>query len=176
MSGAWGQLACGLVLLLALVVAWGLYALSRRLAAIEEELAALDRLADLEQRLDQLADGVLRSTAPAQLQDKLTRFAESIDRLTGVVAELRRAPPLAPPPAPGGPAVVEDLDEVVRRQLAARGYERVRLLVDAGTLAGGHGRMPFEAYRRGALHKGVVTVQSGVIVDENVRPAYAAFP
>jgi len=168
----WGQLACGL--LVGLALGWVLRGLTRRLASVEGELDALERLDEIEARLDTIADRLARSRAPTQLQDKLTRFSESLDRLSGVVGELRRAPPARPPAA--APPVVEDLDVVVRRQLETRGYERVRLLGDAGALAGGNGRLPFEAHRRGALHKGVVTVHSGVIVDENVRPAYGAFP
>jgi len=177
---------------LAILFVGGIMLLDRRLGRIQRDLARLDELATLSQKVASLAGQLDRKEVSAQLATKLTEVAESDQRmvaalgeLTREVTELRRgADRMAaerraseqraeqlPEPAPG-----PDLAERVADHLAQRGFDEVRLVSDLAGLQGSTGRVVFEAQRQGVLHKGHVRLNDGRVVDESVRAAYSTFP
>jgi hypothetical protein len=165
------------LLVAAAVLVFGLaaagYGLSRRLEALRQRLELLDRLAVLEQRLDQLISQVERREFSAALSAKLTEFTEGHARLAAAVAELRqqRVERRATPATPG-----TDPGSIVHAHLERLGFEDVHLLTDPVSLVDGAGRIVFEARRRGVQHKGHLDLAGGKIVHESIQSAYSTFP
>jgi hypothetical protein len=171
----WG----GLAALLALGVGlFALYQLARRLAALEQRLAPLATLTQVERTLTATLTGRealdLRRIEHllVELGDGTRRVQEELLRL----AELRAAPQaenalvaLAPP----------SVAERIQNRLFALGYERVELIAptaEVEALAQGEGEVRVEARREGALCKGRVRLRSGRIEAVQLEPAYPMFP
>jgi len=177
---------------LAILFVGGVMLLDRRLGRIQKDLARLDELGTLAQKVASLTGQLDRKEVSAQLATKLTEVAEGEQRMVAALGELsrevtelrrgadrqaaeRRAAEqraeLLPDPPPG-----PDLAELVADHLAHRGFEDVRLVSDLGALQGSSGRIVFEGQRQGVLHKGHVRLNDGRVVDESVRAAYSTFP
>jgi hypothetical protein len=169
------------MLAVAAVLVFGLaaagYGLSRRLEHIRVRLELLDRLAVLESRLEQLVSQVERREFSAALSAKLTEFTEAHARLAASVAGLRQEREMRPAaePEPAGERAPGPAGAVQAR-LAQLGFEDVHILTDVETLAGGSGRVVFEARRRGVQHKGHIELRAGVVVNESIQSAYSTFP
>jgi hypothetical protein len=165
------------MLAVAAVLVFGLaaagFGLFRRLEQIRQRLEALDKLAVLEQRLDQLISQVERREFSAALSAKLTEFTEAHARLAAAVAELRRARVERPAPEP---APATDPAGIVAAHLRRLGFEDVHLVTDVETLDAGSGRVVFEARRRGVQHKGHLELRGGTVVSESIQSAYSTFP
>lgn len=173
---------------LAILFVVGVVVLDRRLGRVQQDLARLDELAALSQKVASLAGQLERKEVSAQLETKLTEVAESEQRMVAALGQLsrevtelrrsadrraaeRRAAELPPSvdPAP-------DLATLVTDHLAEGGFDEVRLVSDPALLKGHSGRVVFEAQRRGVMHKGHVRIRDGRVVDESVRAAYSTFP
>ncbi|MCB9899311.1 MAG: hypothetical protein H6825_15000 [Planctomycetes bacterium] len=173
----------GLAILAALVVGGSLL-LVRRLDALDERLGRLDDIDGLARRVQRLAAELDRKELNAQIQTKLTEVGEAERRLGAAVGELRQqidelterieAGLSGPGRRPEGLEL--GATEIVRRHLEDEGFQSVRVLSDLTRLDGLTGRVVFEATRRGAMHKGHVSLRDGVIDDETIRAAYSAFP
>lgn len=157
-----------------LVLAFGVvgFGFVRRLERLRGELARLDKLDVLEQKLAALTAQVEQGELSVALQAKLAEFTEADRKLTGALAELRqRLPTPRLTKAHGGnPA------DTVREHLSRLGFDELHLLTDFETLPELSGRVVFEARRRGVLHKGFVELAAGRVLSESVQSAYAAFP
>jgi hypothetical protein len=150
-------------------VGWGF---SRRLDRMRSELARLDKLEALEQRVAALSAQLEQSEFSAALQARLSEFAEANLKLASGLAELRQRLPVGKVSRahPAQPA------DSVREHLGRLGFEDVHLLTDLETLPQLSGRVVFEARRRGVLHKGYVELSAGRVLAESAQSAYAAFP
>ena len=158
-----------------LVVALAIMAivLVRRLDALERDVSTRRQVEGLGERLDRLTDQVEQRKLGDQLQVKLTEFSESMARLSAAIAELqqkRRGDTSAVASWSG------DIVAIVRRHLQGGGCGDVQILTDASELTGLSGRVAFEGRRKGVMVKGWVAVEDGVVVDEQIRSAYSAFP
>jgi hypothetical protein len=158
-----------------LVVALAIMAivLVRRLDALERDVSTRRQVDGLGERLDRLTDQVEQRKLGDQLQVKLTEFSESMARLSAAIAELQQK-------RRGETGAVaswsDDISAIVRRHLQGGGCGGVQILTDAGELTGLSGRVAFEGRRKGVMVKGWVAVEDGVVVDEQIRSAYSAFP
>jgi len=163
----------------------GVLLLAKRLSRIDSALRRLDMLEELDRRLGDLSAEFDRKELNTQLQAKMTEMTEANRRLTHALGEMRQdlqalkeSNERPPEEAEGAAARVEapDAGTVVRNHLRATGYENVQILSDLNSLQGRSGRVVFEARRAGVMHKGHVRLKDGLVVDENVRAAYSAFP
>lgn len=163
------------------LLAGGLFAwfgLWRRLEALEERLAPLAKLAELERTLTASLAGRdaldLRRIEHLliDLRDGTRRVEEQFLRS----AELRAAPPAESGLVAVAPSSVA---ERIQNRLFALGYERVELIApthEIEALAQGEGDVLVEARREGALCKGRVRLRAGRIEAVQLAPAYPIFP
>lgn len=163
-----------LATLAVLVLGLGLvgFGFSRRLDRVRGELARLDKLEALEQRVAALSTQLEQSEFSAALQARLAELAEANLKLASGLAELRQRLPVGK--APRAPSTHPA--DVVRDHLGRLGFDDVHVLTDVETLPAQSGRVVFEARRRGVLHKGYVELASGRVLNESAQSAYAAFP
>jgi hypothetical protein len=167
---------------LAILFVGGVMVLDRRLGRIQRDLERLDELTGLAQRVASLAGQLDRKDVSAQLEAKLTEIAEGERRMVSALAEVtreltemrraaeRRAAEQAPAPPPS------DAGSVVRDHLAGEGFDQVRLVTDPSSLEGRSGKVVFEAFRQGVLHKGHVQLSDGRVVDQSAQASYSTFP
>ena len=158
-----------------LVLGMGLvgFGFSRRLDRMRGELARLDKLEALEQRVAALATQLEQSELGGALQARVTELAEANLKLAAGLAELRQRLPAAGKPVRAPATTPAD---AVREHLGRLGYDDVHVLTDLETLPQMSGRVVFEARRRGVLHKGYVELAAGRVQAESAQSAYAAFP
>lgn len=161
------------VLVLAVALVLHTVILHRRLSALERGPAREEPADDLAARLDGLSDQIEERRLGARTEARLTEIGESLDRLSSTVAELQSHRPL---PSGDGESPPVDVPGLVRHHLARRGFESVQLVTDTSELQGLSGEVAFEARMRGVMHKGRLTLRDGVVTDEVIRAAYAAFP
>jgi hypothetical protein len=162
----------------------GVVLLAKRIARLDVHLARLERLDEIDRRLRDLSAEFDRKELNSQLQSKMTEVTEANRRLAHALGQVRdevaalrdnlRGAADQPSATPaGGPA---DVNQLVRGHLSGTGFEDVHILSDLNRLEGRSGRVVFEGRRGGVMHKGHVNLKDGLVVDENVRAAYAAFP
>jgi hypothetical protein len=171
-----GWIALVSALLLAGIAAL-LHQLLGRVRAMEERLAALDRLDGIQgelsrlQRQGQAGDQARLEGALVELRDSQRRLAERLVQAAETATRERSG-------APGGESAASGSERVVNR-LLAQGYEGVHLLatreeVERAFEAGGE--LLVEARREGVVCKGRVRIADGRIRDAELRSAHSMFP
>lgn len=168
----------GVALLLAVCAGvLGVWQLVRRTHDLERAARRLDVLEELKLLLQRLAsdreDLDLRRIEHAllEIRDGQRRVE---DRLLQVVESGRGGAHVA-----SGDATPTGLCERITNRLLAQDFERVQILTERDELPAGaeaDGSVLVEAYRAGVLYKGRVSVQTGALVDVDMKPAYTAFP
>ncbi len=181
---AWIGLAALLALGAGIALVWRLV---EAVGRVEARLEALGR------ELEQLGGHAARLAAQPEgldlrrlehvlidLRDAQARLHEAL--LTGA-EEARRAAAPSPPAPTGRPLEPAErialLLERVHDRLHSLGYERIEVVGERERLAElleGRGEIWVEARRGAVLHKGRLEVDSGRIVDVDIRPPYAMFP
>jgi hypothetical protein len=163
----------------------GVLLLAKRLTRIDVALRRLDALEELDRRLRDLSAEFDRKELNTLLQAKMTEMTEANRRLTHAMGEMRqdllemkeaKERVASVGEQASSQQKLPDAGEVVRTHLRGTGYDDVQILSDLNSLQGRSGRVVFEARRTGVMHKGHVRLKDGVVVDENVRAAYSAFP
>lgn len=168
-------------LLVAGVVAAGVWTLVLRLTDLRRESERLRSLADIQAALERLVadrdDLDLRRIehvlidvrdGSRRLEDALLRFVE-VARGAGNGAVGSELVPARP----------DVLAERVTNRLLALGYERVQIVTRAEKLlelGAKDGEVLVEARRSGVLHKGRVLVRGGQLSEVEMNPAYSIFP
>jgi len=144
--------------------------LGRRLEALDELRAAVDRLTEQRDDIDlrrlehvvvDIRDGQRRT------EDAVLRAVQSGAGGGATNGALARSP--------GGAR----LGERVVNRLLALGFERVQIVTgidELTALEDGDGDVSVEAHRRGVLHKGRLKIESGAITATELKPAYSTFP
>ncbi|HPF15681.1 MAG TPA: hypothetical protein PLJ12_15560, partial [Planctomycetota bacterium] len=86
--------------------------------------------------------------------------------------------PSGPGPATGGANAWPLADRIIVR-LASQGYERVEILTPRErweSIDSGDGEVLVEARRSGAVYKGRVQIQGGLVGEIHLKPAHTLFP
>ncbi len=160
------------VLVLAVAVVLLTVVLLRRLSALEAGVHREDPAEELGTRFDDLKGQIDQLRPGARVEARLTEIGEALQRLSTAVSELQTRPPVPLT----GEAPPLDLPGLVRHHLSRQGFDSIQLVSDPSEWEGLTGEVAFEARKRGVTHKGRLTVRDGVVTDESIRAAYAAFP
>ena len=151
-----------------------LFMRTARFEAHLKEIQGLRQLNERARRMNELLERLDPSPLEARLLDlghKAARIVELLER-RGLEHEERAA---------GRPAEEqrgrEDARSLVETVLFGMGYGRVRLLGSAEEAGAGERiEIPVECVKADMVHKGVVAVQDGGVVECRIRPAYEVFP
>jgi hypothetical protein len=183
------------MLLLAIVVI-GFWIVMRRLRLVEERVAQVPRLQELERRFGSLEDGLLRvqthferwekqATSLEKLPDAIGESLEStlgarIRKLEEHLAEMRQqVEQICLQTLESSPQemAADPLSDRLIRYLRREGYGSIRVLTDleAADPLEEH-RVPVEARRRGVSYKGSVVLFEGRVREVFLQPSYEAFP
>jgi len=170
------------VLVLAVALLAGLWAVLARLREVEREARRLRALEGLEAQIGRLVaereDLDLRRIEHVliDVRDGLRRLE---DALLGTVEALRRVDGLASDELVPAPPFADALGERIVNRMLALGYERVQIVTGADKLSGlatKDGEVLVEARRDGVLHKGRMVVRTGRLADLEIHPTYSIFP
>lgn len=158
----------GLLILLTLLVAGGLWLLTGRLRAIDERLRDLGALALLPEKLKALSERMedLDTDALAMEVDRLRDDVERIESLatapgTGHAREVSRA---------------ERIRAAITRYLRDEGYRSVHVLAEEEQLESNPDEVVVEAVRQGLQVKGKVQLVGGEVAETRLDPSYSMFP
>ncbi|MEC7232407.1 MAG: hypothetical protein VXW31_05680 [Planctomycetota bacterium] len=149
--------------------------------ALEESSGRMDRsLVTLADRIGGSPEGAAAAQAEelrATLQEALATLSQhQRDQTRAIEAALSAA---GVPGVAGGPESPARLIQRVRAHLAALGYEAIEIVTPSAELEAEQafiGEIVVEARRGGTVHKGRATLDDGVIVDVELRPAHRLFP
>jgi hypothetical protein len=171
----WLGLACGAALVAAAV---GVWALVRRAERVSAQLAALDTLRELEQKLgrwlSERDDLDLR-----RIEHLLIDLRDGSKRVEDLFLRSQEERAASASSSALVPAAPLNLGERVVNRLHTLGYERIEFVTphqELESLALHDGEIVVEARREGVLCKGRVRIRGGRIDSVQLQPAYSVFP